>query len=63
MNAQGCKQSVYFEGPVLDALVSEAKRLDRSLSWVAQRCVKIGLPDVRALVGVEAIEPMREAAE
>jgi len=30
----------YFTPELLDELKAEAKRLDRSISWVAQRCVK-----------------------
>jgi uncharacterized small protein (TIGR04563 family) len=51
---------------LLDALRAEAVRLDRSLSWLIQRCVRVALPDVRALQAVD--EPVTrevgtEAAE
>lgn len=45
----GRKQSLYFPGDMLQQLQEEAKRLDRSLSWVVQRCIKEGLPEVRQL--------------
>ena len=34
---------VYLDGDVHEALNAEAKRLDRSVSWVARRCVSIVL--------------------
>jgi uncharacterized small protein (TIGR04563 family) len=47
--ADGRKQSLYFPADVVEMLTTEAKRLDRSLSWVVQRCVKEGIDKVRAL--------------
>jgi uncharacterized small protein (TIGR04563 family) len=38
------KQSLYFPEAMLADLQREADRLDRSLSWVVQRCVRTGLP-------------------
>jgi uncharacterized small protein (TIGR04563 family) len=38
------KQSLYFPEVMLADLQREADRLDRSLSWVVQRCVRAGLP-------------------
>ena len=35
------KRSLYFPGAMLDEMRSEAKRLDRSLSWVVQRAWKV----------------------
>jgi uncharacterized small protein (TIGR04563 family) len=43
------KQSLYFPEDMLDALTREAERLDRSLSWVVQRCVKLGMSELKAL--------------
>ena len=37
------KQSLYFPESMLQEIQKEAARLDRSLSWIVQRCVKIGL--------------------
>jgi uncharacterized small protein (TIGR04563 family) len=55
----GCKQSVYFQEDLIQELESEAKRLERSMSWVVQRCIKAG--------GLAAIQNLRtdsaEAAE
>ena len=43
------KQSLYFPEDMLEALTREAERLDRSLSWVVQRCVRLGMPDLKTL--------------
>jgi uncharacterized small protein (TIGR04563 family) len=39
----------------LQEIQREAARLDRSLSWIVQRCVKIGLADIRRLPSVNEI--------
>jgi uncharacterized small protein (TIGR04563 family) len=49
------KQSLYFPASMLDELKHEAIRLDRSLSWIVQRCVKIGLPEIRKLPSVNEV--------
>ena len=49
------KQSLYFPESMLQEIKDEAARLDRSLSWIVQRCVKIGLPDIRKLPSVNDI--------
>lgn len=50
------KQSLYFPETMLDEIQHEAARLDRSLSWIVQRCVKIGLPDIKKLPSVNDID-------
>jgi uncharacterized small protein (TIGR04563 family) len=49
------KQSLYFPETMLQEIQREAARLDRSLSWIVQRCVKIGLADIRRLPSVNDI--------
>ena len=49
------KQSLYFPETMLQEIQKEAARLDRSLSWIVQRCVKIGLSDIRKLPSVNDI--------
>jgi uncharacterized small protein (TIGR04563 family) len=49
------KQSLYFPESMLQDIQKEAARLDRSLSWIVQRCVKLGLPDIRKLPSVNEI--------
>lgn len=50
------KQSLYFPESMLQDIQHEAARLDRSLSWIVQRCVKIGLPEIRKLPSVNDID-------
>lgn len=47
------KQSLYFPESMLEVIQHEAERLDRSLSWIVQRCVKVGLPELRKLPSTE----------
>lgn len=49
------KQSLYFPESMLQDVQHEATRLDRSLSWIVQRCVKIGLSDIRKLPSVNEV--------
>ena len=53
------KQSLYFPESMLQEIQKEAARLDRSLSWIVQRCVKIGLSDIRKLPSVNDIAGRR----
>jgi uncharacterized small protein (TIGR04563 family) len=55
------KQSIYMKEGMLVHLDAEARRLDRSMSWVIQRCVKSALASVRALPRQDAT--IHEAAE
>lgn len=50
------KQSLYFPETMLDEIKHEASRLDRSLSWIVQRCVKIGLSEIRKLPSVNDVD-------
>jgi uncharacterized small protein (TIGR04563 family) len=61
---RGCadrrKQSLYFPSLVLAEIERQSKRLDRSLSWVVQRCVRYGMERVASMPSVDVEE---EAAE
>ena len=48
------KQSLYFPESMLQEIQKEAARLDRSLSWIVQRCIKAGLPELKKLPGTES---------
>ncbi len=50
------KQSLYFPESMLQDIQHEATRLDRSLSWIVQRCVKLGLPEIRKLPSVNDVD-------
>lgn len=52
-NSDKRKQSLYFPEVMLQEVIQEAKRLDRSLSWIVQRCVKLGLAEIRKLPSLE----------
>ena len=56
MSVDKRKQSLYFPEEMLKEIQHEAGRLDRSLSWIVQRCVKIGLPESRKLPSVNDVE-------
>ena len=43
------KQGVYFQEFMLKSIQHEAVRLDRSLSWIVQRCVKLGMMEIKKL--------------
>jgi uncharacterized small protein (TIGR04563 family) len=45
------KQSLYFSSVMLDEIAAEARRLDRSLSWVVQRAWKIGREAIKKMPG------------
>ena len=53
MSTDKRKQSLYFPEAMLKDIQHEADRLDRSLSWIVQRCIKAGLPELRKLPGTE----------
>jgi len=57
------KQSLYFPESMLQDIQQEAARLDRSLSWIVQRCVKIGLNEIRKLPSVNDIPDSNEGPE
>jgi len=56
------KQSLYFPETMLQEIQKEAARLDRSLSWIVQRCVKIGLGDIRRLPSVNDVGEAEDAS-
>lgn len=43
------KQSLYFPVEMLEEIASEARRLDRSLSWVVQRAWKTARQEIKKL--------------
>jgi uncharacterized small protein (TIGR04563 family) len=49
------KQSLYFPELMLKDLQKEADRLERSLSWVVQRCVRGGLPTLEKLPSTQEL--------
>jgi uncharacterized small protein (TIGR04563 family) len=49
------KQSLYFPETMLEDIKGEAKRLNRSLSWVVQRAWKVARKDMKNLPGVNEV--------
>ena len=54
------KQSLYFPKEMLEEVAAEARRLDRSLSWMLQRAWKLARPEIARHPSVN--EPESEAA-
>ncbi|MEE2961100.1 MAG: TIGR04563 family protein [Myxococcota bacterium] len=46
---KSCRQALYFPHEMLSELQEEARRLDRSLSWLIQRAWKVALPDLKKM--------------
>ncbi|MET0387057.1 MAG: TIGR04563 family protein [Polyangiales bacterium] len=61
MSTDKRKQSLYFPETMLRDLQREADRLDRSLSWVVQRCVRVGMLELKKLPSTD--EPAHHAAK
>ena len=50
------KQSLYFPGDMLAEMKEEARRLDRSLSWVVQRAWKLAKSDIAEIPSITDTE-------
>lgn len=46
------KQSLYFPEDMLQEIIAEAARLDRSLSWIMQKAWQIARPELRKIPSV-----------
>jgi uncharacterized small protein (TIGR04563 family) len=51
------KQSLYFSEEMLREIMSEAVRLDRSLSWTVQQAWRLARDDVRRFPSIHRGEP------
>jgi uncharacterized small protein (TIGR04563 family) len=54
MSTDKRKQSLYFPESMLKDIQREADRLDRSLSWIVQRCIRVALADLRKLPSTDS---------
>jgi uncharacterized small protein (TIGR04563 family) len=54
MSTDKRKQSLYFPELMLKEIQREADRLDRSLSWIVQRCIRVGLSELRKLPSTDS---------
>ena len=58
------KQSLYFPEDMLQEIIAEAARLDRSLSWIMQRAWQVARKDIRKIPSVnDYIEPAEDESE
>jgi uncharacterized small protein (TIGR04563 family) len=49
------KQSLYFPAEMLDEIHAEARRLDRSVSWVVARAWKVARQEIRGMPEIERV--------
>jgi uncharacterized small protein (TIGR04563 family) len=56
------KQSLYFPNHMLRDIELEAQRVDRSLSWIVQRCIRTSMSEIRRLPSASP-EPSHEATQ
>jgi uncharacterized small protein (TIGR04563 family) len=54
------KQSLYFPEEMLQEIEQEARRQDRSLSWVVQQAWRLARERVRQMPGVNSFTPPTE---
>lgn len=50
------KTSVYFPSDMIRDLRRESIRLDRTVSWIVQRCVRIGLEEIRKMPSINEVD-------
>jgi uncharacterized small protein (TIGR04563 family) len=56
------KQSLYFTDDILSEIMTEAIRLDRSLSWMVQRAWRVASEEVRKFPSVDHLVAEPRAA-
>ncbi len=49
------KRSIYIPEDMLRELLYESARLDRTVSWIIQQCVKRALPDIKKLPSINDV--------
>lgn len=54
MNRDKRKQSLYFQSELMEEIEAEAKRLDRTISWVVQYAWRHGRSAVKKIPSLEA---------
>ncbi len=54
------KQSLYFPVDMLEEIEYEARRQDRSLSWIVQRAWMIAREDIRKYPSINDPDPTQE---
>ncbi|MBK8013983.1 MAG: TIGR04563 family protein [Deltaproteobacteria bacterium] len=56
----GVKQSLYFPEDMLAEMQREAKRQDRSLSWIVQQAWRVARKDLRKIPSANDVIEMRQ---
>ncbi len=49
------KRSIYIPEDMLKELLYESARLDRTVSWIIQQCVKRALPEIKQLPSINDV--------
>ena len=59
----GCKQSLYFPEDMLQEMQREARRQDRSLSWIVQQAWKLARSELRKIPSANDVIAPRNGEE
>ena len=59
----GVKQSLYFPEDMLAEMQREAKRQDRSLSWIVQQAWRVARKDLRKIPSANDVIEMKAGDE
>ncbi len=51
------KQSLYFPEDMLEEIQHEARRQDRSISWIVQQAWKVARPEIKKMPSVNDVLP------
>ena len=58
--SSGVKQSLYFPEAMLEEMQREAKRQDRSLSWIVQQAWRVARHELRRIPSAEEVMGTRD---
>lgn len=59
----GVKQSLYFPQDMLDEMQKEARRQDRSLSWIVQQAWRVARGDLRKIPSANDVMSLPDRKE
>lgn len=51
------KQSLYFPEDMLEEIQREARRQDRSISWIVQQAWRVARPEIKKMPSVNDVLP------
>jgi uncharacterized small protein (TIGR04563 family) len=55
-----CKKTIYFPSAMLEEIMQECTRLERSFSWVMQRAWRFSKQSIQDMPGLNDIEGIEE---